>query len=244
MKVYEILNEAIYDTLEYALSSVANRDKAFVTQMPRKEYADQLKEMGLDIPSHVTITLKDGSEHQQKVKLGPFGSTLEPADGSYKRKIFKGGRNLYIIDGPLNMGPKTKFFSDHEFSKSADYKEFQEKYFAGTRKMHEEFQKKLQLDLGEKLSPVAKKAIADDLLGKVNDKKTAAVRKWFVDAGFTMKGGGELPSVEEFKKLGDLKGWIVSTRQFGGPNRGVDGVSIEIDWENKVFDHKGWSSSD
>lgn len=246
MKVSEILNEGpIYDTPEYDLSSSKDKGIAFTAQLPYKEFRELVKELNVEVPTHISIKLADGSEHSLKVELSSeAGRSLQPADGSYKKKIYKGGRNFYIIDGPLNMGPKTKFFNDSSFYNSPDYKEFYQNYSDAMKKRREEFDKKLQIDLREKLPAAAKKALADDLLGMIKDGKSEAVRKWFADAGFKMTNGADLPPAAEFKKMNSLKGWTISTKQFGGPNRGVDGVSIDIDWDKKTFGHLGWSSSD
>jgi hypothetical protein len=246
MKVSDILQEGpIYDTPEYELSSKKDQRIAFVAQLPHKEFQALVKELDVEIPTHIKVKLVDDSEHSLKVELGTgVGVSLQPAEGSYKRKVFKGGRNFYIIDGPVSMTPKTKYFTDTSFFNATEYKEFTEKYFTALRKRREEFDKKLQIDLREKLPAAAKKALNDDLLGKIKGGHSEQVRKWFVDAGFKMTNGAELPPASEFKKMNSLRGWTISTKQFGGPNRGVDGVSIDIDWEKKTFGHEGWSSSD
>ena len=245
MKVSDILSEAIYDTPEYDLSSKKDKRDAFLAQMPQRAFQDLIKDQEIKVPSHITVKCGDGSDCRVKVDLGTgTGMALVPADESWKHKVTKGMQTYYVIDGPRSITPKTKYFTSSAVFTSEDYKEFKENDFKVLDKLREEFNKKLQIDLREKLPAAAKKALTDDLLGKIKDGHSEAVRKWFVDAGFKMTNGADLPPASEFKKMNSLKGWTISTKQFGGPNRGVDGVNIDIDWDKKTFGHEGWSSSD
>ena len=242
------LSEAIYNTIEYDLSSDKNQHEAFLARQSNLTMAE-LVERGVKPPKTVSVKLSDGSTGD--IKVGFTAYFVIVPDESVLQKVFsKGGKTYYVVSGAVSgnkLGAKTVYFMGKDFNESPEVKKFQDQRDAATKKRNEEFQSKLQIDLREKLPPAAKMAINDGVLELVKNKEAEKLHKWFEKNGFYRRGGkaGELPipTVEEFKKMGSLRGWSVSSGEYAG-NRGSHGVEMKIDWEKREFYTQGWSSDD
>lgn len=221
MKVHEIITEAIYNTPEYSLSSREDQHKAFTSRLPDLN-DDELKKYKLDdYPKTVTVTVKK-KDIKVNVTRGEFGT-------------------LKIV------GTKPTGVNINNVYNSPEAIEYRKKYQEVIRKRNEEFEKKLQIDLHEKLPPAAKLALNDNILQYIHEKDFVHLHKWFEKNGFFTKGpnGTELPipEVSEFKKMNSLGGWVISTKEIGR-SRGVDGRSYVINWKDRCFETESWSSGD
>lgn len=221
MKVQEILREAIYNTLEYSLSSDSDKHSAFGARVPdlTEEDYDFYK---ITIPKIATIEINKKNV-KVPIKLTSYG--------------------VLVITEPHKV-PATK---RQLVQTSAEVTEFKKKYSAVMSKRREEFEETLRMDLSKKLPPAAKLAINDNVLGLIHEKDFHAVRKWFEKNGFFVKGPDNtelpLPEADEFKNMTSLDGWVISTKE-PYRNRGVDGRSMQIDWKDRKFYTIAWSSGD
>ena len=241
------LVESIYNTVEYDLSSEKDQRAAFIARQATVTLSD-LEDLGVKVPKTVNVKLSDGNEADVKIEYVSW-LVMQPSPSGYSKTFSKGSTRYYVVSGAMagnTIGKKTVYYTGKDFNDSPDVKKFYADKSKALEKRNKEFVAKLQIDLREKLPSAAKLAINDDLLGMIEKKEFEKIHKWFEKNGFYSRGrDGELPipPVEDFKNMGSLRGWSVSSGSYAG-NRGSHGVEMKIDWDKRMFYTQGWSSDD
>lgn len=241
------LIESIYNTIEYDLSSEKDQRAAFIARQADVTLKD-LEDLGVTVPKTVKVKLNTGDSTDVKLDYVSW-LVMQPSPSGYSKSFSKGGIQYFIVSGAMagnTIGKKTVYYTGKDFNNSPDVKKFYADKSKALEKRNKEFVAKLQIDLREKLPSAAKLAINDGIIDMIEKKEFEKLHKWFEKNGFYSRGrDGELPipAVEDFKKMGSLRGWTVSSGSYSG-NRGSHGVEMKIDWDKRMFYTQGWSSDD
>ena len=243
MKLSDVkqLNEvAVYDTPEYDLSSKDQQRYAYLAKAPDLKPEEIMNLYGAGLYTF-NVTLNTG----EKFTVKPYFNKYKNVDISgvtsvqFKDPETRKNDTYYMVSGSKPTQKKAKFFRKNDVDKQMT--EMRNTFIAALIEYSEKFQKKLQYELRDKLSPAAKEALNDNLLGMIDEKDYSGLYNWFKSKGFTMNNSDDIPSPEEFKKMTSLLGWNIKT---DNRYRAAQGVSMTIDWEKKQFNTIGWSSDD
>lgn len=225
----------IWDYPEFELSSDEDKSWAMSKGYPRYDLMDVVKHAKLPTQKSVTVKTNLGTA---EITVVPVLWSLEP-QGLTKTRLKDGYhyKTVWMIKGKSPTGKTSEYVTEKDLSDSDEVKTYAKEIKEAQTKFLDEYFNKLAIELHGRLSPAAKKAVKDGLAGLVLDKKTKALRQWFIDNKFD-----DVPEENDFKKMINLGGFI---KKSGVDNWGHStGSAIGIDWKDKKFYTYGWSSDD
>jgi hypothetical protein len=149
----------------------------------------------------------------------------------------KNGGWVYIINGYKHCtAKKAEWFKESDLYKSDEYLTYKHNVDLEREKIRTNHYLNLQKEMYDCIGPIGRKAI-NELPGIMGCATRERVRNWFVDNDFE-----NIPPVEDFEKFRkSLSGWSVSSGQAYGHGCGTE---MCIDYINKRFFTRGWSSDD
>lgn len=221
----------VWNMPQYQMSSDEDKRAATNQSYPKMDLMDIAKHAKVSTQKTVKVKTNVG---EVDVTVEPSMWRIEPTSLTKTRYKYE---TVWMVKGKSPAAKTAEWFTEKDLSDSQDVKDYAKELKDAQTKFFDEYFSKIAIDLEKRLSPMAKKALKDNLADLIYNKKFKELRQWFIDNKFT-----DVPEENEFKSMTSLDQFISTS---AGDNWGhATGSAIGIDWKDKKFYKFGWSSDD